>query len=64
MISEKKAKTPIGTVYPKADLNIRTGAGVSYAIAEKTAQKINRPEDWIIPFLWAVFDFDFLTGIE
>lgn len=42
MISEKKAKTPIGTVYPKKDLNIRTGAGVSYAIAEKTAQK-NQP---------------------
>lgn len=42
MISEKKAKTPIGTVYLKVDLNIRTGAGVSYAIAEKTAQK-NQP---------------------
>ena len=63
MISEKKAKTPIGTVYPKKDLNIRTGAGVSYAIAEKTAQKINRPEERNYPLLWAVFDFDFRTGI-
>lgn len=41
--AEQKAETPIGTVYPKEDLNIRTGAGVSYAIAEKNGAKANQP---------------------
>ena len=41
--AEQKSETPISTVYPKEDLNIRTGAGVSYAIAEKNGAKENQP---------------------
>lgn len=41
--AEQKAETPICTVYPKEDLNIRTGAGVSNAIAEKNGAKANQP---------------------
>ena len=39
----QKAETVIGTVYPKEDLNVRTGAGVSNAIAEKNGAKANQP---------------------
>lgn len=42
-VAEQKAETPISTVYPKEDLNIRTGAGVSYAIAETNGAKANQP---------------------
>ncbi len=31
----------IGTYYPREDLNIRSGAGVSYAVAEKNGAKYN-----------------------
>lgn len=41
--AEQNEETTIGTVYPKEDLNIRTGAGVSYAIAEKNGAKANQP---------------------
>ena len=39
----QKAETPISIVYPKEDLNVRTGAGVSNAIAEKNGAKANQP---------------------
>lgn len=39
----QKSEPPICTVYPKEDLNVRTGAGVSNAIAEKNGAKANQP---------------------
>lgn len=42
-VAEQNEETPIGTVYPKEDLNVRTGAGVSYSIAEKNGAKANQP---------------------
>lgn len=41
--TEQEAETAIGTYYPKEDLNVRTGAGVSNAIAEKNGAKANQP---------------------
>lgn len=37
----EKAEIEIGTYYPREDLNVRTGAGVSYAVAEKNGAKYN-----------------------
>lgn len=39
--TEQKTETAIGTYYPKEDLNVRTGAGVGYAVAEKDGAKYN-----------------------
>lgn len=39
--TEQEAEIAIGTYYPKEDLNVRTGAGVGYAIAEKDGAKYN-----------------------
>lgn len=39
--TEQKTETAIGTYYPKEDLNVRTGAGVGYAIGEKDGAKYN-----------------------
>lgn len=39
--TEQKTESAIGTYYPREDLNVRTGAGVSYAIAEKNGAKYN-----------------------
>ena len=39
--TEQEAETAIGTYYPKEDLNVRTGAGVGYAVAEKDGAKYN-----------------------
>lgn len=38
---EKPSEKVIGTYYPKENLNVRTGAGVSYAVAEKNGAKYN-----------------------
>ncbi len=35
------AEPAIGTYYPKEDLNVRSGAGVGYAVAEKNGAKYN-----------------------
>lgn len=37
----EKAEIEIGTYYPREDLNVRTGAGVSYAVAEQNGAKYN-----------------------
>lgn len=37
----QKAEPVVGTYYPCEDLNVRTGAGVSYAVAEKNGAKYN-----------------------
>lgn len=39
--SAQKAEPVVGTYYPREDLNVRTGAGVSYAVAEKNGAKYN-----------------------
>lgn len=39
--TEQKTESAVGTYYPREDLNVRTGAGVSYAIAEKNGAKYN-----------------------
>ena len=39
--TEQKTESAIGTYYPREDLNVRTGAGVGYAIAEKNGAKYN-----------------------
>ena len=39
--TEQKAESVIGTYYPREDLNVRKGAGVSYAVAEKNGAKYN-----------------------
>ena len=39
--TEQKAESVIGTYYPREDLNVRNGAGVSYAVAEKNGAKYN-----------------------
>lgn len=39
--TEQEAETAISTYYPKEDLNVRTGAGVGYAVAEKDGAKYN-----------------------
>ena len=37
----KPSEKVIGTYYPREDLNVRSGAGVSYAVAEKNGAKYN-----------------------
>ena len=37
----KPSEKVIGTYYPREDLNVRRGAGVSYAVAEKNGAKYN-----------------------
>lgn len=39
--TEQKTESAVGTYYPREDLNVRTGAGVSYSIAEKNGAKYN-----------------------
>lgn len=39
--TEQKTESAVGTYYPREDLNVRTGAGVSYTIAEKNGAKYN-----------------------
>ena len=39
--TEQKAESAIDTYYPREDLNVRSGAGVSYAVAEKNGAKYN-----------------------
>lgn len=39
--TEQKTESAVDTYYPREDLNVRTGAGVSYAIAEKNGAKYN-----------------------
>ena len=39
--TEQKTESAVGTYYPREELNVRTGAGVSYAIAEKNGAKYN-----------------------
>lgn len=39
--TEQKTESAIGTYYPREDLNVRTGAGVGYTIAEKNGAKYN-----------------------
>lgn len=39
--TEQKAESVIGTYYPREDLNVRKGAGVTHAVAEKNGAKYN-----------------------
>lgn len=39
--TEQKTESVVGTYYPREDLNVRTGAGISYAVAEKNGAKYN-----------------------
>lgn len=39
--TEQKTESAVGTYYPREELNVRTGAGVGYAIAEKNGAKYN-----------------------
>lgn len=39
--TEQKTESAVGTYYPREELNVRTGAGVSYSIAEKNGAKYN-----------------------
>ncbi len=39
--TEQKAESVIGTYYPREDLNVRNGAGITHAVAEKNGAKYN-----------------------
>jgi len=39
--TEQKAESAIDTYYPREDLNVRNGAGVTHAVAEKNGAKYN-----------------------
>ena len=39
--TEQKAESAIGTYYPREDLNVRNGAGVTHAVAEKNGARYN-----------------------